>query len=82
MMNLRDDVVVTIYTDNAGCSLISGNSRLPEIALSVARFWQQAADRRWGILIRRVESNADIADGPTGDNLKFVLKLVASWLGF
>ena len=47
--------------------------------MSVARFWQLAADRRWGILIRRVESNADIADGPTGDNLKFVLKLVATW---
>ncbi len=80
-MDLLDGVVVTIYTDNEGVrySLISGTSRLPEVALSVARFWQLAADKRWGMLMRRVESKANIADGPTRDNLKFVLKLVSVW---
>ena len=80
-MHLLDGVVVTIYTDNEGVrySLISGTSRLPEVALSAARFWQLATDRRWGILIRRVESKSNIADGPTRDNLKLVQKLVATW---
>ncbi len=80
-MDLLDGVVVTIYTDNEGVrySLISGTSRLPEVALSAARFWQLATDRRWGILIRRVESKSNIADGPTRDNLKLVRKLVATW---
>ena len=80
-MDLLEGVVVTIYTDNEGVrySLISGTSRLPEVALSVARFWQLAAGERWGVLMRRVESKANIADGSTRDNLKFVLKLVANW---
>ena len=60
-------------------SLISGTSRLPEVALSVARFWQLAAEKRWGVLMRRVESAANLADGPTRDNLKFVKKLNVWW---
>ena len=80
-MDLLDGVVVTIYTDNEGVrySLISGTSRLPEVALSVARFWQLAADKRWGVLMRRVESAANLADGPTRDDLRYVLQLKALW---
>ncbi len=80
-MDLLDGVVVRIYTDNEGVrySLISGTSRLPEVALSVARFWQLAADKRWGVLMRRVESKANLADGPTRDDLRYVLKLKAIW---
>ena len=80
-MGLLDGVVIRVYTDNGGVrySLISGTSRLPEVALSVARFWQLAADKRWGVLMRRVESKANLADGPTRDDLRHVLKLKAIW---
>ena len=64
--------VVTICTDNEGVrySLLSGTSKLPEVALSVARFWHVVSDVQIGVLIRRVESKANIADGPTRDVLK------------
>ncbi len=76
-----DDAAITVYTDNEGVrySLISGTSRLPEVALSVARFWQLAAERRWGFLMGRVESAANLADWPTRENLKYVWKLKAWW---
>ena len=50
------DVVLTVYVDNEGVrySMISGTSRLPEVALSVARLWHLVADVRVGLLVRRV----------------------------
>ena len=72
---------VTIYVDNEGVryALISGTSRCEEIALLVARMWHEAAQRGWGLLFRRVESKANLADGPTRDDFKHLEALQASW---
>ena len=73
------DAVLTVYVDNEGVrySMISGTSRLPEVTLSVARLWHLVADVRMGLLVRRVESKANLADGPTRENLKYLEMLHA-----
>ena len=73
------NVVLTVYVDNEGVrySMISGTSRLPEVALSVARMWHVVADVNVGLLVRRVESKSNLADGPTRENLKYLSKLGA-----
>ena len=50
------DVVLTVYVDHEGVrySMLSGASRLPEVALSVARLWHLVADVRVGLLVRRL----------------------------
>ena len=75
------DAVLAVYVDNEGVrySMISGTSRLPEVALSVARLWHLVADVRVGLLVRRVESKANLADGPTRENLKYMTYLNAKW---
>ena len=45
----------------------------------VGRFWQVVASQRWGVLACRVESKANIADGPIRDRLDEVEALVAQW---
>ena len=74
-----EGAVVTIYTDNEGVrySLLSVTSKLPEVALSVARFWHVVSDVQIGVLIRGVESKANVADGPTRDVLNILQKLGA-----
>ena len=73
------DVVLTVYVDNEGVrySMISGTSKLPEVALSVARMWHLVADVKVGLLVRRVESKSNVADGPTRENLNYLQKLGA-----
>ena len=76
-----EGAAVTIYVDNEGVryALISGTSRCKEIAPLVARMWHQAAQSRWGLLFRRVESKANVADGPTRDDFKYLEALQAKW---
>lgn len=59
--------VITIYVDNGGvrCNLFKGSFRFPQTVIMVAHVWQLAARCRWGVLVRRLESKANIADGPT-----------------
>ena len=77
-----EGAAVTIYADNEGVryALISGTSRCKEIALLVARMWHEAARSRCGLLFRRVESKANLADGPTRDDFKHLEALQARWL--
>ena len=72
---------IAIYVDNEGVrySLISGTSKGKEIALMVARMWHEAAVQRWGLLFRRVESKANLADGPTRDDFSHLQDLGAEW---
>ena len=44
-----------------------------------ARMWHEAAKNRWGLLFRRVESKANVADGPTREKLEILVKLGAEW---
>ena len=75
------DAVLTVYVDNEGVrySMISGTSKMLDVALSVARLWHLVADVRVGLLVRRVESKANMADGPTRENLKHMSYLNAKW---
>jgi hypothetical protein len=65
---LRGDLV-SAFSDNDGVlhSIIKGSSQSPEVALLVAWLWHQAAVQRLGLQFGRVESKANIADGPTRD---------------
>ena len=72
---------VTIYVDKEEVRylLISGTSRSKKITLLVARMWHEAALSRWGLLFRRVESKANLADGPTRDDFTHLEALKAEW---
>ena len=67
--------------DNEGAryALISGTSKCQEVSMLVARMWHEAAQNRWGLLFRRVESKANVADGPTRENLEILERLGAIW---
>lgn len=77
-----EDSVVTAFADNEAvrCSCIKGSSNFPEVAIIVARFGQLAATCRWRILIRRVESKANIADGFARNHWDELRVLRAQWV--
>jgi hypothetical protein len=58
---------ITVYVDNQGVlgATVTGSSRSPEQNILIARLWMEMAERSVALVIRRVESKANIADGPT-----------------
>ena len=62
--------VVTIYTDNQGClhGTLKGSSASAEMNIIIARFWMGCAAQSVAVVLRRVESKANLADGPTRYN--------------
>ena len=58
---------ITVYVDNQGVlgAIVTGSSRSPEQNILIARLWMEMAERSVALVIRRVESKANIADGPT-----------------
>ena len=69
-----------MYIDNNGVlgSLIKGSSRSPETNLMVGRVWLHAASWSWAPFWVRVESGANLADGPTRRDLSAVRGLGAT----
>jgi len=71
----RGDTLV--YVDNQGVmfGFMNGVARAPETAAMVGEFWLKAAALEASIFFWRVETHANIADGPTRDSFTDVLKL-------
>ena len=72
--------LVTLYIDNDGVlgSCIKGSSFGPEINLCVGRMWLTIARLGVDVSFARVESKANVADGPTRDFLDVLLGLGAA----
>ena len=75
-------MVVPLARDNDGVllSLLRGSSRLPEVNFGVGMTWQDMAARDISLLLGRVESYPNIADGPSRDDLSHVLALQAKFV--
>ena len=58
---------ITVYVDNQGVlgATVTGSSRSPEQNILIARLWMEMAEGSVPLVIRRVESKANIADGPS-----------------
>ena len=71
---------VTLYVDNQGVlgSCVKGSSDGPEINLCVGRLWLHIAFLCCEVVFVRVESKANVADGPTRDDLTLLQDLSAS----
>ena len=66
--------------DGVTAALIKGSSNCPEVNSMVAVFWLQVARLRADSVFHRVESAANIADGPTRpekDGISFLTALGA-----
>ena len=76
-----EGTATTVYVDNEGVryAFISGTSKCKELALMVAKMLHEAAARRWGLLFRRVETKANLADGPTREDFSYLGGLQAKW---
>ena len=73
---------VYVFIDNNGVlgSLIKGSSKAPEVNLLVGRVWLHAAKWAWAPIWARVESEANIADGPSRRDFVMVGRLGAVWV--
>ena len=60
-----------LYVDNNGVvySVIRGSGQAPEINLMVGHFWLEMSELSCCPRVFRVESEANVADGPTRDSL-------------
>ena len=75
------DKALTLYTDNQGVlgALLKGSSHCQEQNIMVGQFWLMIA--QWGTAaeIFRVESAANVADGPTRNDLNVLRSVGAAW---
>ena len=73
--------LVTMWNDNQGVlhSILSGSGLAPEINACVARLWILVAKMQLGFRIGRVESKANVADGPSRLDLEWMENLGAVW---
>ena len=76
------EVLLLNFVDNDSVlgSLFKGSSRLPEISLGVGRFWLDMPCRSLSYCSARVESHANLADGPTRDHFEILQRLEAQEL--
>ena len=70
------------FIDNMGVMYCVRNATgaAPEIALAVGKLWLQLADMQTDLHGARVESKANIADGPTRDDLSYLHQLRAQFV--
>jgi len=66
-----------VYVDNQGVmfGFMNGVARAPETAAMVGEFWLKAAALEASFFFWRVETHANVADGPTRDSFDDVLRL-------
>ena len=62
-----------LAVDNQGVlgALISGRAGVDDLNMAVGKTWLMIADAMAALHVVRVESDSNIADGPTRENLKF-----------
>eukprot|EP00971_Amphidinium_carterae_P331919 6465766-Amphidinium_carterae.1 len=72
--------LLTCYIDNEGVrsAMHRGSCRAAEVNLGIGYFWLQAAERNMCVWLARVESEANIADGPTRNCWTHLQKLGAN----
>ena len=75
------DALTTAYVDNDGTlgSFRNGSGRAPEVNIVVGHFWWDVAALGETFWIYRVESAANIADGPTRGDFTWMRHLKASF---
>ena len=80
--DLAKDTMATCYIDNQGVlhAIKSGACRHPEVSLSVARLWLDMVKSQTGLYVARVESRANIADGPTSEIFTFMQSFGAAFV--
>ena len=82
--------LLTVAIDNQGVllALLSGRAGADDMNMSIGRTWLQVAAMGTGMHAVRVESAANLADGPTRENLselerlgaKFVPPVLPDWV--
>ena len=67
------------FIDNMGVMYCVRNATgaAPEVAIAIGKLWLQLGEMQTDLHGARVESKANIADGPTRDDLSFLEKLEA-----
>ena len=80
-LQLREALVL-LFVDNDGVreSLMRGSSRAAEVNMLAGSTWLQLASWRTALYTARVESKANVADGPTRDDLSLVARLSATFV--
>ena len=70
---------LTNYIDNDGVLLgvLKASSRAPEVTMMIAKLWLQMVDWDTVYVAGRVESKANLADGPTRDRWELLQHLQA-----
>ena len=71
-------LLLFIDSDGVRHALQRGTGGPPEVALLVGKFWLEAAELHLGAYTARVESKANIADGPTREDVSVLLSLHAT----
>ena len=61
-------------------AIIKGSSRLPEVNSGIGRLWLDMARERIALVLARVESKANVADGPTRDVFDYLDRLDAKYI--
>ena len=76
------EVLWTAFIDNSGAlhALVHGTLLAPEANEIVGRPWLNVAAQQVALFSQRVESKANIADGPTRHDLSEVSKLGSTFL--
>ena len=80
--DLMDDALWLLAVDNQGVlhALVSGRSAAADVNSAVGRIWLDMAKHRVALHVVRVESAANIADGPTRESTELLEELGAIWV--
>jgi len=70
------------FVDNDGvrASMLKGSCKAPEINTLIGRFWLDLAKRGTAVYLARVETHANIADGPSRAQLELMKRLKATYV--
>ena len=80
--SLLNGSLVTFFIDNNGalCSLIKGSAGAADLNRAIGMIWQGFAKQHVGFYGARVESAANLADGPTRDEFAHLSALGARYM--
>ena len=69
-----------LFVDNEGvrCAIRHGGGGGPETNMMVGHLWMYCACRKVGLFIARVETHANVADGPSRDDCSLMVRLGAT----
>ena len=73
------NILLTCYVDNNGVlgGLLRGSCAAADLNQAIGRIWLDIAKLQVGLYVVRVESRANIADGPTREYLDLLYELDA-----